>query len=56
MDPSREIYYEHWTEPWQVAKVVHPGLSYAVNLNGRSVRKRMASATDIKLFRERSAE
>lgn len=53
---SREVVHsklahERWTE--QVASLVHPGLSYAVNLNGRSIRKRMVSTADIRPFHER---
>ena len=40
--------HEHWTGPWQLVRIIHPGLSYAVHLNGRSIWKRIMSAADIK--------
>ena len=36
--------------------MIHPGLSYAVHLNGRCIRKRMVSVADIKPFHERPVE
>ena len=48
--------HEHWMGPWQVVRIIHSGLSYAVHLNGRSIRKRMVSAVDIKPFHERPVE
>ena len=37
-----KLAHEHWMGPWQVVRIIHPGLSCAVHLNGRSIRKRMA--------------
>ena len=50
-----KLAHEHWTGPWQIVRV-DPGLSYAVHLNGRSIRKRMVSAADIKPFHEYPVE
>ena len=51
-----KLTHECWTGPWQVVRIIHPGLSYVVHLNGRSIRKRMVSAADIKPFHERPVE
>jgi len=51
-----KLAHEHWTGPWRVVRVIHPGLSYAVHLNGRCIRKRMVSVADIKPFHERPVE
>ena len=51
-----KLAHEHWTGPWQEVRIIHPGLSYAVHLNSRSIRKRMVSAADIKPFHERPVE
>ena len=45
-----KLAHEHWTRPWEVTEVVLPGLSYIVTMNGRGIRRRRASAANIKMF------
>ena len=44
-----KLAHEHWTGPWEVTEVVLPGLSY-ITMNGRGIRRRRASAANIKMF------
>ena len=48
--------HEHCAGPWQVVRILHPGLSYAMHLNGRSIRKKVVSAADTKPLHERPVE
>ena len=41
---------EHWTGLWEVTEVALPGLSYIVTMNGRGIRRRRTSASNIKVF------
>ena len=43
-----KLAHEHWTGPWEVTEVVLPGLSYIVTMYGRGIRRRRASASNIK--------
>ena len=45
-----DLAHGHWAGPSEVTKVVLPGLSYIVTMNGRGIRRRRASAANIKMF------
>lgn len=40
----------HFTAPWLVLNIIRAGLNFTVRLNGRTVRQRKVSATDMKPF------
>ena len=48
-----KLAHEHRTGPWEVTEVVLPGLSYIVTMTGRGIRRRRASASNIKMFHSR---
>ena len=39
-----------------MVRTIHPGLSYAVHLNGRSIRRGIVSAAGMKPFHQRPVE
>ena len=47
---------DHYTAPWKIEKVILPGQSVEVTLNGRRVRRRVVSTSHVKPFYLRKAE
>lgn len=43
-----KLVHEHLTGPWEVTEAVLPRLSYIATMNGRPIRRRRASAANIK--------
>ena len=51
-----KLLHDHYTAPWKIEKVILPGQSVEVTLNGRRVRRRVVSTSHVKPFNLRKAE
>lgn len=51
-----KLLHDHYTAPWLVTRIVLPGQSAEVTLNGRRIRKRMVSTSSVKPFYLREKE
>lgn len=51
-----KLAHDHFTWPWEVVNAIRQGLSFTIRPNGRQLRQRSLTASDIKPFHFRPAE